>query len=202
VNIASGAMSATFTVTSLSVSTPTSSVISAGYGGSTKTATLAVQASGGTIIPQSGWSLLSVDSQETTCGNYKAVNAFDGNPATFWHTQWCPSAAPLPHQISINLGASYNIKGLTYLPRQDGCSHGWISGYQIYVSADGVHWGSPVASGTFSYGVAKTGCPGASVPAAIQVSFAATTGQYVKLEGLSEVTGNPYTSAAEINILH
>jgi hypothetical protein len=202
VNIASGATSATFTVTSLSVSTSTSSVISAAYGGSTQTATLTVQASGGTIIPQSGWSLLSVDSQETTCGNYKAVNAFDGNPATFWHTQWCPSAAPLPHQISINLGASYSIKGLTYLPRQDGCSHGWISEYQIYVSTDGVNWGSPVASGTFSYGTAKTGCPGASVPAAIQVSFAATTGQYVKLEGLSEVTGNPYTSAAEINVLH
>jgi len=77
----------------------------------------------GTAIPQSGWSLLFADSQETTCANLRAVNSFDGNPATFWHTQWCPLVAPLPHEIEINLGASYNISGFTYLPRQDGCSH-------------------------------------------------------------------------------
>jgi hypothetical protein len=59
----------------------------------TAKAVLSVQTAGSsTIIPQSGWSLLYVDSQETVCGNYGAVNSFDGNPAKFWHTQWCPSA--------------------------------------------------------------------------------------------------------------
>jgi hypothetical protein len=155
-----------------------------------------------TVIPQSGWSLLSVDSQEVSCGSYGAVNSFDGNPSTFWHTQWCPSVAALPHQISINLGASYNVSGFTYLPRQDGCSNGWISQYQFYVSTDGVNWGSAVASGTLNYGSAKFGCPGASVPAAIQVLFPTTTGRYVKLVALTEVSGNAFTSAAEIDVLH
>jgi hypothetical protein len=185
------------------VTTSTSSVISATYGSSTQTATLGVQAGSGTIpIPQSGWSLLSVDSQEVSCGNYGAVNSFDGNPSTFWHTQWCPSVAPLPHQISINLGASYNVSGFTYLPRQDGCSNGWISQYQFYVSTDGVNWGSPAASGSFNYGNATTGCPGASAPPAVRVSFAAATGRYVKMVALTEISGNAYVTAAEINVLH
>jgi hypothetical protein len=155
----------------------------------------------GTAIPQSGWSLLFADSQETACANLRAVNSFDGNPATFWHTQWCPLVAPLPHEIEINLGASYNISGFTYLPRQDGCSHGWISQYQFYVSPDGVNWGSPVASGTFNYGTATTGCPGASVLPAIQVLFPSTSAHYIQLRALSEVNGNPYTSVAELNVL-
>lgn len=164
---------------------------------------LSVQTAGsGTIIPQSGWSLLYVDSQETVCGNYGAVNSFDGNPGTFWHTQYCPTAPPLPHEIQINLGATYSsISGFTYLPRQDGCSNGWISQYQFYVSTDGVNWGNPVASGTFNYGTAKTGCPGASIVPAILVSFPTTSGKYVRLRALSEVNGSPHTAMAELNIL-
>ena len=201
VSIASGASSATFTVGTSSVSTSSSSTISASYAGVTDTAVLNVQPTP-TLIPQTGWSLLSVDSQETSCGyNDGAVNSFDGNPSTFWHTEWCPIVAALPHHIQISLGASYNISGFTYLPRQDGCSHGWISQYQFYVSTDGVNWGNPVASGTFNYGTATTGCPGASVVPAIQVLFPSTSGQYIQLVGLSEISGNPYTSAAEINVL-
>jgi hypothetical protein len=203
VSIASGATSATFQITTLSVTSSTSSTISASYAGVTDTSSLSIHKAGsGTIIPQSGWSLLYVDSQETSCGSYGAVNSFDGNPVTFWHTQWCPSAAPIPHEIEINLGASYNISGFTYLPRQDGCSHGWISQYQFYVSTDGVNWGNPVASGTFNYGTATMGCPGASVVPAIQVLFPSTSGQYIQLRALSEVNGSlSYTSTAEINIL-
>jgi hypothetical protein len=153
------------------------------------------------VIPQSGWSLLYVDSQETSCGNYGAVNSFDGNPATFWHTQYCPSSPGTPHEIQINLGATYNISGFQYLPRQDGCSNGWISQYEFYVSMDGVHWGNPVASGTFNYGTATTGCPGASVVSAIQVVFTGTSGHYVRLRALSEVNGNPYSAMADLNVL-
>ena len=202
VGIAAGASSATFTVSTTSVPATTSVTISAAYGGVTATAVLSVQAAGsGTVIPQSGWRLLYVDSQETTCGNYGAVNSFDGNRATFWHTKWCPSAPGLPHEIQINLGATYNISGFQYLPRQDGCSNGWISQYEFYVSADGVNWGTPVANGTFNYGTATTGCFGASVVPAIKVLFPATSGHYIRLRALGEVTGNAHTSMAELNVL-
>ncbi|HXP47854.1 MAG TPA: hypothetical protein VN810_11300, partial [Terriglobales bacterium] len=51
------------------------------------------------LIPQNGWSVVYVDSQETICGNGVASNAIDGNPSTMWHTQFCPTTAPLPHEI-------------------------------------------------------------------------------------------------------
>jgi hypothetical protein len=64
-----------------------------------------------------------------------------------------------------------------------------------------VNWGSPVASGTFSYGNLSTGCPGGGVPAAIEVAFSPTTGQYIRLRALSEINGNPWTTVAEIDVL-
>jgi hypothetical protein len=202
VSIAGGANTASFAVSTSAVANTTTVMSSASYGGATATATLSVQAVGtNTAIPQSGWSLLSVDSQETVCGNYAAVRSFDGNASTFWHTQICPTTPGTPHNIQINLGATYNISGFTYLPRQDGCSHGWISQYQFYVSADGVNWGNPVSSGTLNYGSAVTGCPGASVPPAIQVLFPSTSAHYVQLRALSEIKGGAYISMAELNVL-
>ena len=202
VSIAGGTSTASFTVSTSTVAKTTTVMSSASYGGATATAMLSVQAVGtNTAIPQSGWSLLSVDSQETVCGNYAAVRSFDGNATTFWHTQFCPTTPGTPHDIQINLGTTYNISGFTYLPRQDGCSHGWISQYQFYVSADGVNWGNPVSSGTLNYGSAVTGCPGASVPPAIQVLFPSTSAHYVQLRALSEIKGGPYISMAELNVL-
>src|SRR5262249_24874440 len=69
VNVAGGANSASFTVSTSPVASATAVKSSASYAGTTASATLNVQTSGAnTAIPQSGWSLLSVDSQETVCG--------------------------------------------------------------------------------------------------------------------------------------
>ncbi len=199
VTVPANAVSATFTVNSSAVSSTTQVNISGSYNGSAQ-ATLTVTPG---LIPQTGWSLLSVDSQETTCYNGAATNAFDGNPATLWHTQFCGGAPPTPHQISINLGASYTLSGFQYLPRQDGSACGWIKDYAFYISTDGVNWGTAVATGTFNYGSLSTNCPGpgAGVPPALQVTFPATTGQYIQLVALDELHGNPWTSAAEIDVL-
>ena len=109
----------------------------------------------------------------------------------------------MPHEISINLGASYNLTAFQYLPRQDGSACGWIKHYEFYVSTDGVNWGTAVATGTFNYGNLSTNCPGpgAGVPQALQIAFPQTTGQYIRLRGAVELHGNPWTSAAEINVL-
>jgi hypothetical protein len=39
------------------------------------------------------------------------------------------------------------------------------------------------------------------VPAAIQVNFAPVTGQYIRLQALSEINDYPWTTAAEINVV-
>jgi hypothetical protein len=142
------------------------------------------------VLPQSGWRLHYVDSQETTGENGAAVNAFDGNPNTFWHTEWYNSNPPHPHEIQINLGDTYLISGLLYLPRQDGNLNGTIADYEIYVSMDGSTWGDAVASGKWASGSTEK-----------EVRFAAVNGQYVRLVALSEVNGREWTSVAELNIL-
>jgi len=140
-------------------------------------------------IPQSGWKLIYVDSQEIVGENGAAINAFDGNRSTFWHTAWSAANPLPPHEIQLDLGAAYALTGFSYLPRQDGGTNGTIGKYEFYVSADGVNWNSAVASGTFN-----------GTATAQQVNFAATTGRYIKLRALSELNGNPWTCVAELNV--
>ncbi|MFI5111726.1 MAG: discoidin domain-containing protein, partial [Terriglobales bacterium] len=168
------------------------------YGGSTYTALAAIgsQVSSGPI-PTSAWQVQFVDSEATDCGNYAATNAFDGNGNTLWLTEWCHSASPPPpHEIQIDLGASYNISGFTYLPRQEvnTSGNGNVANYEFYVSSNGVNWGVPVATGILiSVPTDKT---------LKQVNFAAVGGRYVRFRALSEVHGGPWTSANEINVIN
>lgn len=142
-------------------------------------------------LPQSGWTLVSADSQETAAENGAAANAFDGNPATHWHTAWSGgTAAPLPHEIRIDLGARYAVEGLGHLPRQDGGVNGRIGAYEVYVSDSAADWGPPVATGTF-----------ADTAAATSVPLTAKTGRYLRLRALTEAGGRgPWTSLAEITL--
>ncbi|PFW87962.1 M6 family metalloprotease domain-containing protein, partial [Bacillus pseudomycoides] len=107
---------------------------------------VAVTTKGASWIPQTNWKLKSVDSYaQYNLGTY----AFDGNKDTFWHTNWSP-VAPMPHEIQIDLGATYSLSKFNYLPRQDGQVNGTIKGYEFYISSDGVNWGTAVATGTFT----------------------------------------------------
>ncbi|MBQ0981662.1 discoidin domain-containing protein [Micromonospora sp. M61] len=142
-------------------------------------------------IPRDGWRLVYADSEETSAENGAATNAFDGNPATFWHTAWSSTAAPLPHEIQIDLGATYRMDGLRYLPRQDGGVNGRIGRYEVYVSDSPSNWGTPVASGTF-----------ADTSTQKVVPFGAfRSGRYVRLRALSEAGARgPWTTMADLAI--
>ncbi|GIG61833.1 hypothetical protein Lfu02_62050 [Longispora fulva] len=139
-------------------------------------------------IPQSQMSVRYVDSQETTNENAPGTNVLDGSPATFWHTKWSNPVAQMPHEIQIDLGASYSVTNLYYLPRQSQ-ANGRIANYEVYVSTDGTTWGTAVKTGTFANNTTEQ-----------TVTFTAKTGRYVRLRALSEVNGNPWTSVAELNI--
>ncbi len=141
-------------------------------------------------LAQSQWTLRFVDSQETVGENGAAVNAFDGNPATIWHTQWLGGAPAPPHEIQIDLGATYSVNGFKYLPRQDGGLNGRVGQYEFYVSTDGVTWGTAVSTGTFVNDATEK-----------LVSFTMTTARYVRFRALTEVQGRVYSSMAELNVL-
>jgi hypothetical protein len=143
-----------------------------------------------TWLPQTNWSVWSVDSEELTGEDGSASNAFDGDPATIWHTQWSGGSPTPPHELQISLGGLYAISGLRYLPRQDNQDNGRIHQYEIYVSTDGASWGKAVASGTF-----------ADTAAEQQVLFEPVLATHVRLVALDSYDGDPWTSVAELNLL-
>lgn len=143
-----------------------------------------------TLVPQTNWSLVYADSQETQGEDGKATNAFDGSTSTFWHTQYTGSAPAHPHEIQIDLGATYGLDGFHYVPRQDNNTHGMVADYEFYVSTDKTNWGTAVATGIFN---ADT--------SAQRVMFTRKTGRYIRFVAELEVGGNLWTSVAELRMV-
>jgi len=142
------------------------------------------------LIPQSQLSIVSVDSEELVAEDGHAENAIDGLSDTFWVTEWYQSEPTCPHEIVIDLGDLYVVGGFQYLTRQDGGINGTVAEYSIYISKDGILWGEAVATGTFAGDTTEK-----------EVTFAGKSGRYVRFVAMSEVNGNPWSSAAEINVL-
>jgi hypothetical protein len=141
-------------------------------------------------LPQSGWTLLYVDSEETQGENGRATNAFDGSSSTIWHTQYTGTTPAHPHEIQIDLGASYALTGFAYLPRQDKDDHGMVGQYQFYASTDSTSWGAALASGTFNSDRSEK-----------KVMFTRTVARYIRFVALTEINGQPWTSVAELNLI-
>ena len=153
-------------------------------------AVMNVTETSGSRIPQDNWTLVYADSEETSGEDGAAVNAFDGNTGTFWHTKWKDGSDPQPHEIQINLGAVYDVSGIAVLPRQDGGDNGRIRDYEFHTSADGNTW-TMADSGTFADSASEQAS-----------SFAEQAGvEYVRLRSLSAYDNDPWTVVAEINVI-
>jgi hypothetical protein len=144
------------------------------------------------VIPKDNWAIHYVDSEELVYdGGAPGINAIDDSSDTFWFTQYLPpTSPPPPHEIQIDLGASYSIDGFRYLPCQEYWDISHIGSYNFFVSTDGATWGEPAATGTFNGDATEK-----------EVLFPAKTGRYVRLLALTEANGNPFIAAAEISIL-
>ncbi len=75
--------------------------------------------------------------------------AFDGDPATLWHTHTAQGELPPPQALDIDMGREVNAAAVIYTPRRDS-ARGTIDQYAVYLSRDGKDWGVPVAEGEFS----------------------------------------------------
>jgi hypothetical protein len=141
-------------------------------------------------VSQDGWKLIKVDSQETEKESDPGTNAFDGLSSTFWHSKYTGGTDPLPHEIQIDLGATYTLTGMSYLTRQDGNDNGVVGQYEFYASADSASWGTAVKSGTF-----------ASDHSEKVVTFPSKSARYIRFRALSEIQGKQYTAVAELNVV-
>ena len=153
-------------------------------------ATISIEVDGITtnLVPSEGWTVHYADSQQSE--DYQASNAFDGDSNTIWHTAWSENATPPPHEIQINLGATWSINGFRYLPRSGTYRVGNVGKYEFYTSKDGVKWGSPVASGVF-----------ANTQDLKEVRFTETTARYIRFRGLTDANGGTFMSVAEISLV-
>ncbi len=169
-----GIFNITYTVTdSISLVDPTPSTV-----------TVTVQ---GDTLPQTGWTLLYVDSEETVGEDGAGENAFDDDINTKWHTEWYSSDPVHPHEIQIDLGNFYEIFAFRYLSGQE---NGRVANYEFYVSTDGVNWGEPVVSGSLPNDSSEQ-----------EISFPSVACRYIRFVALSEVNTNPWTVMSEFNLL-
>ncbi|KAL8712691.1 MAG: hypothetical protein Q9220_003223 [cf. Caloplaca sp. 1 TL-2023] len=131
----------------------------------------------------------NVDSFEYTDEYDDCAKAYDSNDSTFWHTQYTPHDAPLPHRITIDLGKVYKLRSMTYLPRQDGNSNGNIGGWRISLSENGQS--HRLLNGSWSDDQSRK-----------TVDFdIATPARYFELHALSEAGDRgPWSSAAQIDL--
>jgi hypothetical protein len=150
---------------------------------------LQVSITSGSVIPQSGISVVSFSSQETTgegASNGRAIHAIDNNAATFWHSEWSAKTATMPHNIVFNLGNRYDVSSLTWLHR-DGNSNGNTKTAKIYISEDGVAWGTGELISLQDITTTQT------------IPLTTKTGKFVKVEILSNFNGDNTSSIADLN---
>nr|XP_018905384.1 PREDICTED: galactose oxidase-like [Bemisia tabaci] len=138
----------------------------------------------GTLLNRAGW---TVTCDSSHAGN-ECAKVLDGNVNTFWHSEYQPTARPLPHSITIDMKAVKTVNGLGMLPRQDGNANGLIAGHTISVSQDGRNW-VLVAFGTwYADNTEKIS------------EFEAVKARYMRLVHTTEPKNQAFTAVAELNV--
>lgn len=121
-------------------------------------------------------------------GGYEPSKAIDGDPSTFWHTDFSGNVMqPHPHHLTLEFAAMTNLTGFGYTARSDS-ANGQIGRYTIQVSDDGVTWGEPIAVGRFD---------DRSTEQVIEFDRPTTT-RYLRLVAVDSINGQPYSAVAEL----
>lgn len=90
----------------------------------------------GQSIPRSQWKIVYADSEEVMSGNHSAEKIFDQQESTMWSTSRSGDKISYPHQVVVDMGGSYKVKGFKYLPRTDKSASGNIKTYNFYVKTN------------------------------------------------------------------
>lgn len=84
----------------------------------------------GERLSREPWTVKYADSEEVKQGNRSADKLFDLQESTYWSTV---KGTPHPHAVVIDLGDTYRISALQYLPRMESHVPGGVKNYRIYV---------------------------------------------------------------------
>ena len=139
------------------------------------------------LLPNGDFRILRFSSQTAS---HKAIDIIDGNPKTHWHSSFTPRPLAHPHELVIDLGKRYEVRGFRYLARQDNGWNGAIKKCEFVVSTSSDKFENPVMKATFT----KT-------KQAQEVLFEPVTGRFVRVRMLSEVNGGPWASISELGVV-
>lgn len=137
-------------------------------------------------IPTSWWEGISFSGNDRNA----IMSAIDSNPTTFWTSERSKGTK----QITVDMGAEYDITGFSYLPRQTEDISGTVYNYKFYVSKDNITWEEATCPGEFSNIMHN--------PVAQFVKFGKTLrGRYFRFEALTEIEGRDFITIGDLGIL-
>jgi arylsulfatase A-like enzyme len=141
------------------------------------------------LLKSEAFSLLRFSS-ESTANSHLARHAIDGDPGSWWHSNFTGKTDIHPHELVIDLGDEYTVTGLRYLARQDTGWNGSIADCEISIanSADFAD-AKPIA-----HRFAKK-------KAVQEFTFDVRVGRYFRLRVLSEINDGPWATIAEIGVI-
>ncbi|RRD45744.1 family 20 glycosylhydrolase, partial [Tessaracoccus sp. OH4464_COT-324] len=128
----------------------------------------------------------SSEALNETAPNGRASAAVDGNPETFWHSQWSQPVAQFPHWLAFDLGAETDLSSVHWLPRQAN-TNGRIKLIDIEVSSDGSTWTKAKAGVTLNDGAAGT-----------LIEFPQRARHVRLMLREPQASGSPFATAAEV----
>jgi len=142
------------------------------------------------LVPRRDWKVARVSSESKFNGKI-ATRVFDGDPASWWHSQWQNRGGTgHPHELVIDLGEEYTVCGVRVAPRNDQNRNGRIKDYALYVANDPDALGRPVYNGAFQHPFGEQ-----------EQLFLPTTGRYVAIRSLSSHGIAGAACIAELNVL-
>ncbi len=93
------------------------------------------------LVPE-GW---TATASSQTAG-HSADAVLSGGPTAFWESR---ASSPLPQSITIDMRGAQEVSALSYEPRHGSTPEGAVGRFEVTVSTDGKHFGSPIATGTW-----------------------------------------------------
>jgi len=146
-----------------------------------------------TPLPAAGkgnWSIVDFSTEEA--GGEGAVNgyataAIDGDPGTFWHSNWSSTGSSYPHHLTIDMGSEKNIAGFEIFRRSG--AGGGATVHEFWVSSDNVAFTK----------VATLNAALDSNNGFLTDADANTRGRYVKY--VATAGPNSFTYLGEINVI-
>ncbi len=133
----------------------------------------------GADIPKKNWRVLNE--------NEDAEKIIDADRNSVWTRE-----GALPQEVVVDLGATYNLTGFTYLPQQNRWPEGVIADYEFLVSENGETW-KKVSEGEFSN--IKNN------PIEQRIEFKSTKARYFKFIGKRSADDSGVMGFAEIGVI-